>query len=280
MVPLNTLFGVILLILTSRSIEAFKTSSCDHGNVTTSQMNLQSCVESTANSGNDDYCSPLQLNSNCVTKNLKECFSEDDVKRVALERVLIVKKVTKELMLHRDVQKSQGFSISEAQIDSAYSACPQIPDKSFSENPANFISWALRAGAKTDNNCSEAAIEEVNLGLGECQKTEMENANTQIKNMKYLSRSLYSTFCSIMDETIGKCLRRSFPDCFTERERVFIRSTMKNDLGHTFMVIDGFLGSKMGRIMDCSVFSNSKRIYSTFSMVYVLIVAYSVVFFF
>ena len=102
----------------------------------------------------------------------------------------------------------------------------------------------------------------------------MENAKSQLSSRLRSARGSYqSTICSVLDGTVGKCLRKPFPACFSERERVFLKTIMTDNLQNLFKVIEDLFGSKLGQISfsDCSVFSGSRMNNPTSSIVYVVL---------
>ena len=124
-------------------------------------------------------------------------------------------------------------------MDSLYSACPNVPDKSYSENVEPKLFVALEAGVGTDDNCTETEVMKVNIGRAKCAKSEMENAKSQLSSRLRSARGSYqSTICSVLDGTVGKCLRKPFPACFSERERVFLKTSMSEDFKIFFIKME------------------------------------------
>jgi len=271
----NILIAFSLLAWNFLQTDGFETDKCDHGNITASLRKLQTCLRAEDDTGEDDICHDFKSSRECVTSNLEQCFTKANVERIANETLGEIRLATTELLLNPAFQKIEGFVLTEAQVDSLYSACPNIPDKSFSENVERKLFFALEAGVRTDDNCTENEITKVNVGGGaECVKLEMENAKSQLNSRLRSARGSYqSTICSVLDGTVGKCLRKPFPECFSERERVFLKKTMAETLQNRFKEAEDLLGSKLGQISfsDCSVFSGSRMNYPTSSIVYVVL---------
>jgi len=252
----------------------FETDICDHGNFTASLRKLQTCLNAEDDSGEDDICHEFKSGRKCVNNNLQECFTKANVERIANETVGGLRLASTNLILNPAFQKSQGFVMTEAQVDSLFSACPSVPDKSFSENVEPKIFIALEAGVQTDGNCTEDEMTKVNVGRAKCAKSEMENAKSQLSSRLRSARGSYqSIICSVLDGTVGKCLRKPFPECFSERERVFLKKIMTENFQNLFKAVEDLFGSKLGQISfsDCSVFSGSKLNYPTSSIVYVVL---------
>ena len=254
MVPPNILVCFSLLLLKSMMTDGFQTDQCDHGNMTLSLRKLRTCLDADHDTSDDDFCAPFESTRECVISNLKNCFPEDALQRIAKE--------------------TQGT----VRQDSLYSACPNIPDKSFSDNVEPTQFFALEAGVETDNNCTQMEISEINVGGGECEKSEMENAKSQLSSRLRSARgSIQSTICSVLDGTVGKCLRKPLPACFSERERVFLKTTMSKNVQNLFKALEDLLSSELGQISfsECSIFSASKINNATSSMVYVFLAIFS-----
>jgi len=266
--------------------EAFHTEGCDHKNMTLSLGKLEACLKAEHGTSNDDICGPFESTRECVISNMKNCFAEDDLQRIAKETQGAQRQAATKLLLNPSMQKAQGFVLTEAQVDSLYSACPNIPDKTFSDNVEPKQFFALEAGVQTDNNCTQVDISEINVGGGECVESQMEHAKSQLSRRLGSTRGsrkrIQSTICSVLDGTVGKCLRKPLPACFSERERVFLKTTMSKNLQNLFKALEDLLASKLGQISfsDCSVFSvtrsaypisGSKIINPTSGMVYVFL---------
>ena len=79
-----------------------------------------------------------------------------------------------------------------------------------------------------------------------------------------------SIVCSVLDGTVGKCLRKPLPAFFSERESVILKNKISEDFKNHFRTKRNIFGS------DCSVFSGSKLKYPFSSVDYVLIAIFSV----
>jgi len=262
-----------LLLVKLMVSDAFRTDQCDHANLTISVRKLQTCLDDV--SGDDDICSPFLEANECVTNNLKECFIEDDLQRIAKEKLGGIRVASTKLILNPALQTAHlGFVLSEAEVDSLFSTCPNIPDKNFSENVKFKHFFVLEAGVKTDDNCTEDEITEVN-GLGECEKSELEKFKAQItRRLRSARGSVQSTICSVLDGTVGKCLRKPLPACFSERENIFLKNKMSENIQNVFKVVEeDLIGEKLGKLSfsDCSVFSDSRTIFPTSSMLIVML---------
>ena len=170
MAPEKTFLIFSLLALNCMITAGFETEKCDHGNIMASLRKLQTCMNAEDDAGKDDICHEFKSSRECVASNLQECFAEDNVERIANETLGAIRHAASKLLLNPAFQKSQGFVVTEAQVDSLYSACPNVPDKSFSENVEPKLFVALEAGVGTDDNCTEAEVMKVNVGRAKCAK--------------------------------------------------------------------------------------------------------------
>jgi len=268
----NILIAFSLLAWNFLQTDGFETDKCDHGNITASLRKLQTCLRAEDDTGEDDICHEFKSSRECITSNLEECFTKANVERISNETLGEIRLGATEILLDPDFQKIKGFVLTEAQVDSFYSACPNIPDKSFSENVDPKLFFALEAGVRTDDNCTENEMIKVNVGRAECEKLERENAISQLNSRLRSARGSYqSTICSVLDGTVGKCLRKPFPECFSKRERVFLKKTMTENLQNLFKVVEDLFGLGQISFSDCSVVSGSRMNYPTSSIVYVVL---------
>jgi len=131
---------------------------------------------------------------------------------------------------------------------------------------------------RTDHICTKEDINKVNIGSGRCLQSEMENAKAQFLGTSVRRGSIQSTICSVLDRTVGKCLRKPFPDCFSNRERTFLRNTLSEQTQNLFKVIEDLLKSQLGQISfsACSVFSGSLMTNPLSSLAYVVFAISSV----
>ena len=85
MAPKSILFCFTLALLEINFSGAFETDQCDHENITVALGKLQECINVEDGGGDNDFCSTFRSARECVTKNLQECFSADQVERISNE---------------------------------------------------------------------------------------------------------------------------------------------------------------------------------------------------
>jgi hypothetical protein len=259
-----------LILLKYFLTDGFETNKCDHRTLTMSLRKVQACITAVDESDNDDFCSEFPHTRECVTSNLPECFSEEHVEKMAKECLGFLRQGLTKLLLNTDIQKVLGFVLAEAELDFLFDACPSVPDKSFAEKVGQKYFYALETGVRTDKNCTENEMKNINVVSAECWLSEVEKALTQLsRRLGYAGGSYQTTACSVLNETVGKCMRAPLPACISERERMFLKTTMLED----FKSIVDIFESEFGQISlsDCYLFSASKLNYPTSSVVYLML---------
>ena len=212
---------------------AFETDQCDHKKITEAIGKLTECLDKEDGDevNDEDICSPFRSGGECVKTNLRECFSENDVKRIAKETVADLRKTTRHV-LNSKIGKYLGILLSEEDIqkmNSLIAACPNMPEQSFSENLKATAFYALDIAVRTDMNCATDQIAKFNVDIGECHKEEVDNAIPQLSRRIQSGGNLLQNICSVLSETAGTCLRKPLPECFSERESVFLKASMIED---------------------------------------------------
>jgi len=258
------IFCTLLLFNISIS-NAFETDKCDHGNLTSALGKLNSCLDTRADSG-DDICIQFEKTRDCAAGILEKCFNTENISKIAKEVLGFLRAVKTGRMLEPDIQNALGLiPLSEAEVDSLFSACPNIPDKTFTENQ-NTTFFALE-DVRTDDNCTKEEIIDVNVESWRCFESEMEN----LENLEITADhrgSIQSIICSGLDRTVGNCLTKTFPSCFSMRERSFLRSNLSDLIQFMFMKLADLAKSVWPEIeqisfSNCSVFSGSTAISNT-----------------
>ena len=252
--------GNILLLLNIIGIKSFETDKCKHEKLIPAVTELGKCLEEDSDAGND-HCSPFEEARNCVTDNLKDCFLEEDVARISENTLANIRNQSTKLLLHPVFQQSLGIALSEEDVDSIFSTCENIPGKTQAQNAKTQKIVVLESGVRTDNNCTKNEMTKVNNELILCMEVEKEKAKAELG--KGLSRraSIQSTICSIMDKTLGKCIRKPFPFCFSDKENTFLKSEITDQMKIAFEAVEDLLGATQRgiSISSCSVFSGSEK---------------------
>ena len=275
------LFSASFLLLSSRIfVDAFFTEKCDHGNVTVSLRNLRSCANKEGNE-NDDFCSTFKDGRNCVFENMQKCFKEDDIEEEAKGFLAEVKKTVSAFLLNPSMQEANNLYLTEDQIETMMSSCPNVPDKSFVDNHEPTGIYGLYAFS-TDKNCTSKDLKTMDQKLTKCFKVENESATSQLRNYVSSRRgSIQSSLCSLLYKTVGKCLRLKLPSCLSKREKAFISSSYKSNIRDAYDAIEDLLNTKDSGISlaECSIFSSSSHPKSISKLLMLIIVSLKVIYF-
>jgi len=270
MVSKKTRIGWTLLVLNFLHIHAFETDKCGHENLTTALGKLHTCWDSITVS-REDICGQFEETRECIANNLDKCFHEENIKKTSEETLAELRSFKTAILLTTDVQKAQGFNLSEAEVDSLFSVCPNIPDKTFIENIGAQPVFVLEPGVRTDNNCTEEEITDFNAGSEKCLESELDNTEAQFTVREDFSHpgSNETTICLYFDRVVGKCLRKTLPSCFSMRERIFLRSNLEEQIQYLFKKVMDLAG-EIWPELDCSVFSGSVMTNPRTSIAYIL----------
>ena len=248
MVSKKTIIGCTLLVLNFLHIHGFETDKCDHENLTTALGKLHTCWDSITES-REDICGQFEETRECVASNLDKCFHQKDIKKTTEETLVDLRTIKTEMLLSPDMQKAQGFILSEAEVDSLFFVCPNIPDKTFIENIGAQLVFVLEHGVRTDNNCTEEEITDFNAGSGKCLDSELEKAEAQLWRISAHRGSKQSTICpdfdgavGNFDRAVGNCLRKTSPSCFSMRERSFLRSNLVEQMQYLLKTVKELAG--------------------------------------
>merc|ERR1712179_816173 len=266
----------ILLLLNLMGINAFETEKCKHEKLISAATDLGKCLEKDSEAG-DDHCTPFEEARHCVDENLKDCFVEDDVTRITKDTLAGIRNASTRILLHPAFHQSIGVVITEEMVDEMLSTCENIPDKTKAQNIEKQKIVILEDGVKTDNNCTREEVMEVNNEIMQCMKVEKENAQAKLRKVVSRKASVQSAICSIMNKTLGKCIRKPFPFCFSKREKAFLKSEIKEQMKSVFEAVEDLLGaSGYGiSISSCSVFSSSEIYTQPSVFVYILLMVFS-----
>jgi len=265
---------VCLFFLKFITISAFETAKCDHEHLKTAIANLDKCLEEDE-SDTDDICSPFKDSGDCVENHLKICFEEENIKIIKKNKLAAIRKVTTLFILNPKLQNYFGTQLSESEVDSMYSTCPDIPSKEYTENLTAKQFPELEQGVRTDNNCTLNEITDINVGIASCLKLETEKAKTSVVSIltRQRSGSVQSRMCSVLDSTVGKCMLKPFKGCFTERERIFLNKELSETLKNNMKAFDELFDAKsLGfTLSTCPVFSDAKKINTTFTLFHIIV---------
>merc|ERR1712106_1148860 len=248
MVTKKTRIFCTLLLFNNLISNAFETDKCDHGNLTAALGKLISCLD-TRTDPEDDICVQFEKTGECAASILENCFDEENILKITKEVLADLRDVKTGWMLDPDIQNDLGLILlSEAEVDSLFSACPNIPDKTFAENQnKTFFALDLEA-VRTDDNCTNEEIIDVNVESLRCIESEMENLD--------------------LERTVGNCLKKTFPSCFSMRERSFLRSNLSDQIHVLLKKLADLAKSVWPEVeqisfSNCSVFSGSTAISNT-----------------
>eukprot|EP00092_Neocalanus_flemingeri_P037123 GFUD01040411.1.p1 GENE.GFUD01040411.1~~GFUD01040411.1.p1 ORF type:complete len:296 (-),score=48.91 GFUD01040411.1:111-998(-) len=239
-------------------ISAFQTEQCNHQEITKSLKKLQDCMN--ADGGEDeDVCYEFSSANDCVRKHLSGCFDEEDVDRSANETLGQIRKASTKLILSPSYQRLIGFTVSETDLDSLFATCPNMPGKKFSENLKPTLIYAIDL-LQTDRNCTKEQINGVNTDFAGCAEKQKKNVQAMFSrrtSSRSSLSSMQSTICSVMEDTLGKCLRKPLPDCFSKREEVFLKTTLSENLKSSTKGIEKQAKQKLSGLSfsGCPVFS-------------------------
>merc|ERR1712215_15456 len=268
----------IVLLFTVIGINTFATDQCEHEELITAVADFDKCLENFGSDSDGEYnhCTPFEEGRECVDGHLGGCFVEEDLARIVQNTLGKIRNVSTQFLLNPDVQESQGFVLSEAEVDVVYSTCKNIPDKTFAQNIENQKLIILEEGVTTDNNCTKAEVKEVNNEINQCWIVEMKKAKAEIRNFSHRG-SIQAMICSIMDKTLGKCFRKPYSPCFSEREKSYLKSELADIFKDLFEAIEDLLpSSKHGvSISSCSVFSSSEKKNQPSHLVHIMFVIFS-----
>ena len=270
------MIGVVLLFNVI-GINTFETDKCQHGELITAVADFEKCLEKDSDSeGEYDHCTPFEEARECVDAHLEGCFVEEDLARIGQNTLANIRNFSTTFFLNPDFQKSHGFVLSEAEVDVLYSTCKNIPDKTFAQNSENQTFVMLEEGVTTDNNCTKAEVKEVNKKIIQCVTVEMENAKAEIRNFSRRG-SIQATICSIMDKTLGKCIRKPLSPCFSEREKSYLKCEMADQFKILFGAIDDLFDSSKHHISisSCSIFSSSEKENQPSHLVHIMFLIFS-----
>ena len=254
----------LVLLFNLMGINTFQTENCEHGELTEVISKLGKCLEKDSEVGdNYDHCTIFEDGRECVTENLKDCFLEEDLETIVKNTLATIRNASAQLLLHQGLQQAQGFFLSEEDIDSLFSTCPNIPDKSTAQNVTSQKFKMLEAGVRTDKNCTKDETMTVNAGTEQCLKTETANFNAQLgRSLTHLG-SFQSAICSLLDKTVGKCIRKPLPLCFSQREKLYLKS----EIAETIEDLVGLTGISFS---SCSAFSSSEIINAPSGLLHIL----------
>ena len=265
MVSKKTRIGCTLLVLNFLHIDGFETDKCDHQTLTIDIGKLHTCRDSITESM-EDICGQFEETRECVASNLDKCFHQEDIKKTTEETMAFLKGFQTKMLLSPEIQKYQGFILSKAEVDSLFSACTNLPDKTFKENLHVFF---LKAGVRTDNNCTEEDITDFNTGSGKCLVSEHENTEAQLGRISADRGFKQSTICPDFDRVVGNCLRKTSPSCFSMRERSFLRRKLVKEFQYVFKKANDLLGENWFDL-NCSDFSGSVMTNPSISIAYIV----------
>jgi len=259
-------------------VGAFSTDKCDHGNVTRSLRDLHYCMDD--NEIEDgDVCTGFQGARNCAFDNMKKCFEDDDIEGeaknlVAQVKNFQIKSAAASILLNLSYQKNKGFYLTEDEVESMFPSCQNVPDVSFVENLETMRISGLQA-LSTDKNCTNQDLKSTDYMLSKCFKDENKNVKKQRnKFMNSRRESRQSPMCSLLSETVGKCLNLTLPSCLSEREKSFIWFIYKKKLRNEFKALDDFLKTKKSgfTFSSCSIFLYNSSLPQSASTIFVFLV--------
>jgi len=268
----------VLLFSSGVFVGAFFTDKCDDGNVTRSLTNLHYCmVDNEIEDG--DICTGFQGARDCAFDNMKKCFKNDDIEReaenlVAQVKNIQIKSVAASILLNLSYSKAKGFYLTEDEVESMFPSCQNVPDVSFVENLETMRISGLQA-LSTDKNCTNQDLKSTDHMLSKCFKDENENVKKQRnKFMNSRRESRQSRVCSLLSETVGKCLNLTLPSCLSEREKSFIWFIYKKKLRNEFKALDDFLKTRESgfSFSRCSIFLYSSSLPHSASSIFVFLV--------
>merc|ERR1712215_432088 len=279
-INMTLLFAAFLLLSSHVFVDAFFTEKCDHGNVTVSLRNLRSCANEEGNE-NGDFCSDFKDKRNCVFDNMQKCFKNDDIEKEAKGVLAEVRETVTAVLLNPSMQEANNFYLTEDQIETMISSCPNVPDKSFVDNHEPQNIYGLHAFS-TDKNCTNKDLKTMDQTFTKCFKDEAENAKSQLRN--YISSrrgSIQSSLCSLLYKTVGKCLRLKLPSCLSKKEEAFISSSYMSNIRDSYVAVEGLLHTKDSGISfaKCSIFSGSSYPKSISTLLMLIIVSLKVIYF-
>jgi len=252
MVSKKTRIGCTLLVLNFLHIHAFETDKCGHENLTTDIGKLHTCWNSITES-RENICGQFEETRECIASNLDKCFHQEDIKKTTMETLADLRSFKTDMLLNPVVQKAQGFNLSKAEVDSLFSVCPNIPEKTFIENIGAQPVIVLEHGVRTDNNCTEEDITDFDAGSEKCLESELENMEGSLSVQR---GSKQSAICPDFDRAVENCLRKTSPSCFSMRERSLLRSSLVEQMRYVIKTIKELAGEHWPEL-DCSDFSGS-----------------------
>ena len=163
------------------------------------------------------------------------CFKEDDTEEEAREFLANVKRAATRFLLNPTIREAKDFYLTEDQIETMLSSCPNVPGKSFHKPKGIFGLYVF----STDNNCSIEDLNTMDQKFTKCFKDENQSVRSQVG--KYISSqrgSIQSRICSLLNKTVGKCLRLKLPSCLSKREKAFISSSYKSNIREGYEAVE------------------------------------------
>jgi len=271
MVSKKTRIGCTLLVLNFLHIHAFETDKCDHESLTTVLGKTRSTCWDSKIESREDICGQFEKTRECVASNLDKCFHQENIKKITKETLADLSISKTEMLLNPVVQKAQGFNLSKAEVDSLFSVCPNIPDKTFIEN-LGYWEW-VDAGVSTDNNCTEEEITDFNAESEKCLDSEFENTEAWLGRISAHRGSKQSAICLDFgfDLMVENCLKKTSPSCLSMRERSFLKTNLVEPMHYLLKKLFDLAGENLPEFeLDCSDFSGSVMPKPSTSIAYIV----------
>lgn len=243
----------MLLLCWTWSSDSFSTTLCSHEELDEVHEEFEVCIKS--NLDETDFCSSFSVVDLCFPQEYGKCFPRADIDTMAF-----VQKATMRKALEGLFSEEQSL-VGGFDSGSLFDTCTDIPThEQAKETDMKLMIWLDHV--TTDQGCSLGEIGQAHQQSTRCMKDQRRLIEKKLQVIFLKRVNLQNKVCRALSETVGTCLKKPLPRCFTARESNYIKSSVAEEFKEVFTAMEELLGPSFQiSPAECEVWEDKDDLY-------------------